>query len=129
MNNEGHNIDVTLNDALYIPSYPQSIFSVQAATERGASVIFQPDSAKLIAINGTVFNIEKCGKLYYLNACTDDHVNVSSFSGNNKHSLKDWHEILGHCNVQDVLKLENVVEGMHITGKREFECGICIEGT
>jgi transposase InsO family protein len=42
--------------------------------------------------------------------------------------VKNWHEVLGHCNADDILKLENVVEGMKITGKKKFECGICIEG-
>jgi hypothetical protein len=56
----------TLNDALYIPSFAQDIFSVQAATENGATVEFTPDSAVLHA-DGTKFNIEKRGKLYFLN--------------------------------------------------------------
>ena len=25
---------------------------------------------------------------------------------------KGWHEILGHCNYKDILKLKDVVEGM-----------------
>lgn len=45
--------------------------------------------------------------LYYL--CS----NVSSTSGHS-HNLKQWHEIIGHCNLEDVLKLESVVEGMKI---------------
>ena len=36
---------VELRNALYIPSYKQDIFSVKAATERGATVIFTPDHA------------------------------------------------------------------------------------
>ncbi|CAB4032274.1 myosin heavy fast skeletal muscle [Paramuricea clavata] len=42
-------------------------------------------------------------------------VEVPRQQGKSK-SLKDWHEILGHCNLSNVLALENVVDGMKITG-------------
>lgn len=66
MDTTGKRVNVTLKNALYIPTYPQNIFSVQAATERGASVSFNPDSAELLYKDGTKFNIEKHGRLYYL---------------------------------------------------------------
>ena len=40
-------VKATSRNALFIPSYSQDIFSVQAATERGASVTLQPDSVEL----------------------------------------------------------------------------------
>ena len=63
----GTPVKATLGNALFTASYPQDIFSVQAATERGASVTFQPDSAELTYNDGTKFVIEKHGKLYFLN--------------------------------------------------------------
>ena len=66
MDTTGNRVDVTMKNALYIPTYPQNIFSVQAATERGAPVSFNPDSAELVYKDGTKFNIEKHGRLYYL---------------------------------------------------------------
>lgn len=33
------------------------------------------------------------------------------------YDIQTWHEILGHCNFKDMLKLENVTEGMEIKGK------------
>ena len=48
-----------LKNALYVPSYKQDIFSVQAATSRGATVSFTPDHAKLISANGTEFDIRR----------------------------------------------------------------------
>ena len=107
-----------LHNALYVPSFSQNIFSVQAATDRGANIEFHPDSATLISRN-TVFNIKRQGQLYYLNMCN---------AGKVSHSLKEWHAIMGHCNKQDILRLENVVDGMKITNKDDFECGICIRG-
>ena len=44
---------------------------MQAATERGTSVTFQPDSAELVYKDGTKFNIEKHGRLYYLSTYDD----------------------------------------------------------
>ena len=41
------------------------------------------------------------------------------------HSLEDWHKIMGHCNVDDILKLEENIEGMQITDKNKFKCEIC----
>jgi transposase InsO family protein len=35
---------------------------------------------------------------------------------------------MGHCNTDDVLKLEKVVNGMNITSKEKFDCEICIKG-
>ena len=57
MDSNGNRVNVTLKNALYIPTYPQNIFSVQAANERGASVSFNPDSAELVYKDGAKFNI------------------------------------------------------------------------
>ena len=43
-------------------------------------------------------------------------------------SLKEWHEILGHCNLKDDLALEGVVDGMKTVDKSEFYCGVCVMG-
>src|SRR6218665_3695169 len=117
---DGRSREVNLENALYIPSYQQDIFSVQAATEKGATVNFSPHSAELVAPNGTIFYIRKSKKLYYFNYVFD--------RGSNKHSLYEWHMTLGHCNVKDLLKLESVVDGMKITDKSEFQCDVCILG-
>ena len=48
-------------------------------------------------------------------------------------NLKEWHEILGHCNIDDIVDLENVVKGMkikdrHNTSRSKFECNVCKQG-
>ena len=83
-----------LTNALYVPSYKQDIFSVQAATSRGATVSFTPGRAKHISANGTEFDIKQNGKLYYLNSVVSS--SMSRQQGKSK-SLREWHEILGHC--------------------------------
>ena len=118
---KGNVHECVLQDALLVPSFSQCIFSVQSAVDRGAQVEFSRDSATLFA-NGTKFQIRKSGKLYYLNTCSA----VSEKSA--KHTLKEWHEILGHCNTKDVLRLEDVVHGMTIMDRETFDCGVCIRG-
>lgn len=46
------------------------------------------------------------------------------------HDIQMWHEILGHCNFNDVQKLENVVDGMSIKGKapKSMQCEVCVQG-
>jgi len=109
-----------LHDALFVPSFKQDIFSVQKKKKKGSSVEFKANTAELKCKNGIVFEIEKRGQLYFLNSA----VSVKSAT----HSLQEWHEILGHCNVKDVKKLESVVDGMKISDKVENDCEVCIKG-
>jgi hypothetical protein len=45
----GPTVVAELHDALYVPSYPQNILSVQVATEKGATVTFGPNFAEMTA--------------------------------------------------------------------------------
>ena len=116
----GNEHNVTLKNALCIPSFSQDILSVHAATQQGVSVSFSKECADLKTKNGTVFDIDKKGKLYFVN----------KMSSNNKMSrtLKEWHEILGHCNKDDVIKLSNVVDQMIVTDRDNFFCDVCVKG-
>ncbi|RUS90533.1 hypothetical protein EGW08_001710 [Elysia chlorotica] len=122
LDSKGNMCSITLENALYIPSFSQNIFSVTAATEKGATVIFSENSGKLYPKSkSTCLNIHKEGRLYFLNSV--QHANNQKIS---KRPLKLWHEALGHCNTQDILKLEEKVEGMIITHKTEnFKCEVC----
>ena len=112
---------VLLKNALCIPSFKQDIFSVKSAVDNGITVNFSPDGSELVTPNGTQFSFIEKGNLYYLN-------NVSNQSVVKTRSLKEWHQVLGHCNIKDVLNLENVVDGMKIVDKNNFTCDSCIKG-
>ena len=112
--------EALLEDALYVPSFRQDIFSVDRATARGASVEFRGDSGVLKTSCGTMFNVVKRGKLYFLNSVV--HTKYSS------RSVKEWHEAMGHCNVKDLKKTQECVNGMCIKGVEKLECKICIQG-
>lgn len=85
-----------------------------------------PDSAELVYKDGTKFNIEKHCRLYYL----------STFDKNDSDSVNytcdlKGHEILGHCNYEDILKLKSVVEGMKVSdssSSKPQDCNVCIGG-
>lgn len=113
---------VQLNDALFVPSYPINIFSVQSATNRGATVKFSPDSAVMTAKDKTKFDIKRSGKLYFLQTV------FSTTKVNKVHSLDMWHRIMGHLNFQDLMKLENVVEGMNVNSTDKGFCDVCHKG-
>ena len=88
---EGVLDEVFLEDALYIPSYKQNIFSVQAAVSKGGAVDLTPNSSELSAPDGTKFSIQKYGKLYYLN-----YTNPSGGA----YSAEVWHK-----NKSDAVKI------------------------
>ena len=116
---ELHN--VTLHHALFIPSFPTHIFSVMAATTMGSSVCFYPNRAELVTVDGTTFNVIPDGKLYFLDMFTTTKVYLTR-------DLEEWHSILGHCNTDDIMKLETVVDGMKISNSNKFVCEACILG-
>ena len=119
----GKAYNIGLENCLYIQSYKQNIFSVHAATEKGASAEFSNNASSLTTKDGTKFEIKKRGQLYYFKKCEVEQMKQA------KHDLENWHQILGHCNIQDILKLPDVVNGMKIVGDKAKEiCETCILG-
>ncbi len=80
----------------------------------------------MITKHGSKFNIHESGNLYYLPTIEEsvDQCKVC-------HDLQTWHEILGHCNYEDVQKLQGVVRGMEIKGstvRQNQLCEVCAKG-
>ena len=119
VDSSGHINDAVLENALFVPSFRQSIFSVQSATQRGSTVEFRKNDGLLKCKDGTTFNIVKKGQLYFLNS-----VHMSKCA---TRPLQQWHEIMGHCNVKDVLQLERASEGMKISDTEMTDCETCIK--
>lgn len=113
----GRQLKTTLKQALYSPSYPQDIFSVKAATGSGATVIFKKGEDVLIHRDGMKFHIHVHDQLYYLHTVkVKDDVNCDD-GAKRCFDLQTEHEILGHCNYDDIQRLQPVAEGMKIKGK------------
>ena len=112
LDSEGRRVKTRLKQALYIPSFPQNIFSFKAAN--GPEFRFKNNDDWLIHKDGTKFKMDVCGRLYYLSTVEDE--NSDEVKG--CYDIQTWHKILGHCNFDDVPKLEKVVEKMVIKGKQ-----------
>ena len=105
-----------------------------AAIENGAEVVFRKGSSELTLNNGTKFSVHKRQNLFFLDnvssVTSKQSVNVVLDKGDAKRkaNLYLWHRIMGHCNEDDVMRLENVVDGMAIEKKDKFQCETCILG-
>ncbi|KAK7890932.1 hypothetical protein WMY93_022895 [Mugilogobius chulae] len=58
VDSRGRRFKTTLRSALYIPTYPQDIFSVKAATSCGATVIFMPQPGENTEILSNIVSVE-----------------------------------------------------------------------
>ena len=96
---------ITLKNAFLAPEFPTSLFSVRAATDNGASIVFTQEAAKLIAGKAT-FELERCGKLYFLPS-VDTTACITK-------TLEEWHIPLGRMNYDDRINLESASKGMKI---------------
>ena len=127
-NGNAHN--VTLRDSLYIPSFKKDIMSVSKLVKSGHSVHFTPEGSNITTNDGAVFHLIPKNNLYYLsrnNTVPDELHHVSSVSST-PHTLREWHTLMGHCNQDDLLRLEDSVKGMKITDKQKFFCTTCPQG-
>ena len=121
-------MNVILENVLYIPTYPQNIFSVKAAIRKGSSVHFNSDQPScLVTPSGMMFPTEELdfGLDYLRNYARPSSDNKSQDFVCGVRSVETWHRVLGHCNRGDLLKSQHVVEGMKISGTGEFECETC----
>ena len=139
-NSEGKVVFGTLDNVLYVPSYPQNIFSVKAALRNKSSVHFNSDEPSYLKTpGGVLFHFEEHRNgLYYLHdhpkasqlsvavSSTTESLSTSEDKFCTTRTVETWHKVLGHCNHKDVLKLPQIVKGMKISGSHDkFECGIC----
>ena len=124
---EGSSHSVTVDDALYIPSFKKGILSVSKLVRSGHSVLFSPEGNFITTHDGKRFNLVHKNNLYYLQRNQASAHSVSSVSSNQR-TLQDWHTAMGHCNQRDLLSLEQHVKGMTITDKKPFDCPTCPQG-
>ena len=127
----GRLFSAKLQNTLYIPDYPSYIFSVNAAIQNGSSISLTPDSAVMTTPDGNKFNIIKHEKLYYLPTSSTSVIDcgTDTLSVTKEHTMKELHHIMGHCNLDDLVKLEGVVDGLKISDpNNKFFCDICCRG-
>ena len=88
---------VVLYNALYVPSFTRNILSLFEAVRSGIQFYLNdPGQEYMCTPDGHKFNITTAGRLYIINTILCSTI-IS-------HTATMWHKILGHCNIQDVLK-------------------------
>ena len=111
----GEPIKTLLKGALFIPSYRQDIFSVKAAISNGAEIKFSQEQSEFVYKDGTKF--EQSSDENNRSNVTNRSIDVNRSNGSYKMNgdevrlacnIYEWHKILGHCNFDDILKLESV---------------------
>lgn len=122
---------VTLNDALYMPDLQTNLISVGKMIDRGFSVVFTKHSAEIIDKKGNVqMKADRANGLYYIQTkAYDECHNATDYTPTKKmsdsKSLKEWHEKLGHLNIQyirDAAKRE-ILQGLNIADTdKNFQC-------
>ena len=112
---------VLLDNALYVPSFKRNILSLYEAVKNNDIHFFlnNPGKEYMTTPEGHKFKINTTGKLYMLYSLTCSTV-VS-------HTAAQWHRIMGHCNVPDILQLPGYVNNMRITDKSFSTCDICVQ--
>ena len=86
--------------------------------QNGSSVLFDDDRTFIKTKDGTAFDINKMGKLYYLPTVqSSDH--MCAFKEKSV-TLKQFHQMMGHCNQDDLIKMENICEGIKIKGPKDM---------
>ena len=79
VDNRGVAHKTELPNALYVPSFKESIFSVQCATYKDSTVKFKSNSAELKCKKCYfIFDIEKHGQLYLLNSVVSGKIATHS---------------------------------------------------
>ena len=118
---KGNNLNVTLKNALYVPSFNKNIISISLAIKDGYKFNFN-DVGKECMINskGNIVKINMRDQLYFLN-----HL---SFSKTITRSIKDWHILLGHPNYVDLNKLPACTLNMDLNKeKAPHHCETCLK--
>jgi hypothetical protein len=123
---------IRLQEVWYIPNLGKNLLSVRKVTERGAKVEFGLRGCQITTPDGQrTIKATQEGGLYVFQA--SEHADLASGSSESGsfNSLELWHRRLGHLNVQDLKKLENLVTGMKITDRNvdiRHPCEACIVG-
>ena len=119
--NTGQSCLLELKDAYWVPSYARNLVSVKRLSDKGAMIKFNDDP--LIKMpDGTLVPMMTKDELYSLMVHPIETGSLAMMS----HSVKHWHQVMGHNNWNDVGKLQHVTDGMKISGSQKgANCNVC----
>ena len=104
---------------------------MNAAIQNGSSISLTPDIAVMSTPDGNKFNLIKHKKLYYLPTSSTSVIDcgTDTLSVTKEHTMNELHHIMRHCNLDDLLKLQGVVDGLKTSDpSNKFFCDPCCRG-
>ena len=120
LDSRGKQCQLELTDAFWVPSYARNLVSVKRLADKGAKMDFGA-KPRIKMPNGTHIPMRTEDELF--------SIRVQAGRGSLAHSsftIDQWHQVMGHNNIQDVAKLQNEVEGMAIKGSQKGQpCNVC----
>ena len=130
---------ITLNDVLCAPDIPHNLISTTQLTAAGGSILQKGNWAKVKAPDDTIkiigIKAKGLANLYVAHVKILDKEGSSkqdqSYISQNAKSWDEWHQILGHLNMDSVkcLHNKNMVLGMEIDTKspESQQCAACVQ--
>ena len=106
LDKDGTQVEVTLKDVLYVPSFDNNVISVRKITKNGFKVLFSYDDCKIISEGRIVAVAAACGNNLYRLATTEATC-LSTLEVQHKEDCQhQWHRKFGHRDINAIRKLK-----------------------
>ncbi|UYV73840.1 hypothetical protein LAZ67_11001074, partial [Cordylochernes scorpioides] len=120
-----------LNEVIFVPELSKNLLSVTSIVNNGGEVNFKGDKVTILKDGKKVLEGDQLENgLYAVNI--EQHFskkNDSNLTLPSENKTKEWHRKLGHIGMQNLRKLESLVDGMELNKLEKQEndvCEICI---
>lgn len=126
---DGKRVTLELQSCVYVPDMGKNLFSVKAATNHAAGIVFTKDRCILRSSDDAEMTIGHVRRnLYMLNTLA--YANLAVVTMNKVPSLGLWHLRLGHLHMEGVKMLadKDMVVSMRVGGRKVDNCEGCVLG-
>ncbi|UYV79748.1 FHDC1 [Cordylochernes scorpioides] len=120
-----------LNEVIFVPELSKNLLSVSSIVNNGGEVNFKGDKVTILKDGKKVLEGDQLENgLYAVNI--EQHFskqNDSNLTLPSENKTQEWHRKLGHIGMQNLRKLESLVDGMELNKLEKLEndvCEICI---
>ncbi|UYV66504.1 K02A2.6-like, partial [Cordylochernes scorpioides] len=120
-----------LNEVIFVPELSKNLLSVSSIVNNGGEVNFKGDKVTILKDGKKVLEGDQLENgLYAVNI--EQHFskqNDSNLTLPSENKTQEWHRKLGHIGMQNLRKLESLVDGMELNKLEKQEndvCEICI---
>ncbi|UYV69020.1 FHDC1 [Cordylochernes scorpioides] len=120
-----------LNEVIFVPELSKNLLSVTSIVNNGGEVNFKGDKVTILKDGKKVLEGDQLENgLYAVNI--EQHFskqNDSNLTLPSENKTQEWHRKLGHIGMQNLRKLESLVDGMELNKLEKQEndvCEICI---